>query len=135
MDGALKRLLKHSDLAAAFAKNAPARDFFETLTGGNRYAILYSVQTAKKPETRAERNVERLYDLARQTTLGYEGYARRLAKRYRRCTGGEFGAGVWYAGACKSFANASNNRCPNQSGLSSAPVLEVTSPNTRAVKN
>jgi DnaJ like chaperone protein len=33
----------------------------------------------------AERNVERLYDLARQTTLGFEGYAKRLAKRYRRC--------------------------------------------------
>lgn len=31
------------------------------------------------------RNVQRLYDLARQTTLGYEGYARRLAKRYRGC--------------------------------------------------
>ena len=33
----------------------------------------------------SERSVERLYDLARQTTLGYEGYAKRLAKRYRRC--------------------------------------------------
>jgi DnaJ like chaperone protein len=36
-------------------------------------------------DTGSERNVERLYDLARQTTLGYEGYAKRLAKRYRRC--------------------------------------------------
>jgi DnaJ like chaperone protein len=33
----------------------------------------------------SERNVERLYNLARQTTLGYESYARRLAKRYRKC--------------------------------------------------
>ena len=33
----------------------------------------------------SERNVQRLYDLARQTTLGYESYARRLAKRYRKC--------------------------------------------------
>jgi DnaJ like chaperone protein len=33
----------------------------------------------------SERNVQRLYELARQTTLGYEGYARRLAKRYRKC--------------------------------------------------
>lgn len=33
----------------------------------------------------SERNVERLYDLASQTTLGFEGYAKRLAKRYRRC--------------------------------------------------
>jgi DnaJ like chaperone protein len=37
------------------------------------------------PEEGSERNVERLYDLARQTTLGYESYARRLAKRYRNC--------------------------------------------------
>jgi DnaJ like chaperone protein len=36
-------------------------------------------------DLRSERNVERLYDLARQTTLGFESYARRLAKRYRRC--------------------------------------------------
>src|SRR4051812_4941640 len=43
------------DLAAAFARNARARVFFETLDGANRYAILYRVQTAKKPETRAER--------------------------------------------------------------------------------
>lgn len=31
------------------------------------------------------RNVRRLYELARQTTRGYESYARRLAKRYRAC--------------------------------------------------
>jgi DnaJ like chaperone protein len=37
------------------------------------------------PDPAAERNIERLYELARQTTLGFEGYARRLAKRYRNC--------------------------------------------------
>ena len=37
------------------------------------------------PEEGSQRNVQRLYDLARQTTHGYESYARRLAKRYRRC--------------------------------------------------
>jgi DnaJ like chaperone protein len=37
------------------------------------------------PEPGGERNIERLYDLARQTTLGFESYARRLAKRYRGC--------------------------------------------------
>jgi DnaJ like chaperone protein len=31
------------------------------------------------------RNVQMLYDLARQTTRGYESYARRLAKRYKAC--------------------------------------------------
>jgi DnaJ like chaperone protein len=30
-------------------------------------------------------NIRRLYDLARQTTHGFESYARRLAKRYRSC--------------------------------------------------
>jgi DnaJ like chaperone protein len=30
-------------------------------------------------------NVRRLYQLARQTTRGFESYARRLAKRYRTC--------------------------------------------------
>jgi uncharacterized protein YdeI (YjbR/CyaY-like superfamily) len=44
-----------ADLVAAFARNARARAFFETLDGANRYAILYRVQTAKKPETRTER--------------------------------------------------------------------------------
>ena len=33
----------------------------------------------------AERNVRRLYELAGQTTHGFESYARRLAKRYRNC--------------------------------------------------
>jgi DnaJ like chaperone protein len=33
----------------------------------------------------AERNVRRLYDLAGQTTHGFESYAKRLAKRYRNC--------------------------------------------------
>lgn len=38
-----------------------------------------------QPDEASERNVHRLYALARQTTLGFEGYARRLAKRYRGC--------------------------------------------------
>jgi DnaJ like chaperone protein len=37
------------------------------------------------PEPGGERNIERLYELARQTTHGFESYARRLAKRYRGC--------------------------------------------------
>src|ERR1700749_994990 len=38
-----------------------------------------------QPEPGGERNLHRLYDLARQTTHGFESYARRLAKRYRAC--------------------------------------------------
>jgi len=37
------------------------------------------------PDARSEQNVRRLYELARQTTHGFEAYARRLAFRYRGC--------------------------------------------------
>lgn len=43
------------DLRAALDADPEARAFFDTLTGANRYAILYRVQTARKPETRAAR--------------------------------------------------------------------------------
>jgi uncharacterized protein YdeI (YjbR/CyaY-like superfamily) len=57
------------DLVAAFARNARARAFFETLDGTNRYAILYRVQTAKKPETRAERITRFVALCARHETI------------------------------------------------------------------
>lgn len=58
-----------ADLASAFARNARARAFFETMDAANRYAILYRVQTAKKPETRAER-IERFVTMcARHETI------------------------------------------------------------------
>ncbi|CAN7578130.1 TerB family tellurite resistance protein [Phenylobacterium sp. LjRoot225] len=38
-----------------------------------------------QPEEGSLGNVRRLYQLARQTTRGFESYARRLAKRYRHC--------------------------------------------------
>jgi uncharacterized protein YdeI (YjbR/CyaY-like superfamily) len=44
-----------ADLAAALARNPLARAFFDTLDRANRYAILWRVQNAKKPETRARR--------------------------------------------------------------------------------
>ncbi|MEU5214976.1 YdeI/OmpD-associated family protein [Streptomyces sp. NPDC020807] len=43
------------DLAAALSGVPAAAAFFETLDGPNRYAILYRVQDAKRPETRARR--------------------------------------------------------------------------------
>jgi uncharacterized protein YdeI (YjbR/CyaY-like superfamily) len=43
------------ELAAALAKNKPARTFFETLDKTNRYSVCWRVQTAKKPETKAKR--------------------------------------------------------------------------------
>ncbi|MFF2845999.1 YdeI family protein [Streptomyces sp. NPDC058001] len=43
------------DLAAALQDNPAAATFFETLDRQNRYAILYRIQDAKRPETRARR--------------------------------------------------------------------------------
>lgn len=43
------------DLQRELNKNREARKFFETLSSVNRYAILYRIQDAKKPETRKRR--------------------------------------------------------------------------------
>ena len=43
------------DLQAALDKSPKAAEFFATLTGSARYAILYRLQDAKKPETRQRR--------------------------------------------------------------------------------
>ena len=58
-----------ADLAAALARNARARVFFEALDGANRYAILYRVQTAKQPATRADRIARFVAMCARGETL------------------------------------------------------------------
>ena len=46
------------DLRQALDENPAAREFFETLKGANRFAILYRLQSAKKPETRQKRLAE-----------------------------------------------------------------------------
>jgi uncharacterized protein YdeI (YjbR/CyaY-like superfamily) len=43
------------DLQREFEKNPAAAAFFATLDSANRYAVLYRIQEAKKPETRARR--------------------------------------------------------------------------------
>jgi uncharacterized protein YdeI (YjbR/CyaY-like superfamily) len=43
------------DLQAALDVSPEAAAFFATLKGANRYAILYRISTAKRPETRARR--------------------------------------------------------------------------------
>ena len=57
------------DLAEALARDAGARAFFEKLDGANRYAILYRLQTAKLPETRARRLLTFVEMCARHETL------------------------------------------------------------------
>jgi uncharacterized protein YdeI (YjbR/CyaY-like superfamily) len=56
------------DLQAALAEHPEAQAFFETLKGTNRYAILYRIQTAVKPETRARRIAEFVAMLQRRET-------------------------------------------------------------------
>jgi DnaJ like chaperone protein len=53
---------------------------------GDAHAYEYEAFAAVfQPEDGSRGNVRRLYQLARQTTRGFESYARRLAKRYRHC--------------------------------------------------
>jgi uncharacterized protein YdeI (YjbR/CyaY-like superfamily) len=57
------------DLQAALDANPRAAAFFATLRGANRYAVLYRVQDAKRPETRARRIDRFVAMLARGETL------------------------------------------------------------------
>jgi|SRR6478609_7470052 len=50
------------DLRAELDRNEAAREFFATLDSANRYAILYRLQEAKKPETR-ERRLRKFVDM------------------------------------------------------------------------
>jgi uncharacterized protein YdeI (YjbR/CyaY-like superfamily) len=43
------------DFQAELDRNPRAKAFFATLTGSNRYAFLYRIQDAKRPQTRARR--------------------------------------------------------------------------------
>jgi uncharacterized protein YdeI (YjbR/CyaY-like superfamily) len=58
-----------ADLQAALDAHPAAKAFFATLKGANRYAILYRIQTAVKPETRARRIAEFVAMLQRRETL------------------------------------------------------------------
>lgn len=57
------------DLQAALDANPEAKTFFATLNSRNRYAILFRIQNAKKPETRARKIEEFVGMLSRGETL------------------------------------------------------------------
>ena len=57
------------DLAAAFAASPTAAAFFATLTGANRYAILYRIGAVKKAETRARKIAHYIDMLERGETI------------------------------------------------------------------
>lgn len=56
------------DLQAALDAEPRARAFFATINATNRYAVLWRVQTAVKPETRARRIAQLVAMLARGET-------------------------------------------------------------------
>jgi len=53
------------DFQSELDKNQKAKVFFSTLNSINRYAILYRIQTAVKPETRAARIEKFIYMLSK----------------------------------------------------------------------
>ena len=57
------------DLVAALDANPPAKAFFAAINASNRYAVLWRVQTAVKPETRAKRIAQLVEMLARGETV------------------------------------------------------------------
>ncbi len=61
------------DLAQELSRNRSASEFFETLSSQNRYAILFRLQTAKRPETRAKRLAQFVQMLTEQRTIHPQG--------------------------------------------------------------
>jgi len=57
------------DLQAAFDASPKAAAFFATLDSTNRYAVLFRLQTAKRPETRERRLRQFVEMLARGEKL------------------------------------------------------------------
>jgi len=57
------------DLERALADNDAAREFFATLSGVNRYAILYRIGNVKRPETRAKKIAQYVAMLAERKTI------------------------------------------------------------------
>ena len=57
------------DFAQALAANQAAAAFFETISGQNRYAILYRISSVKRPETRAKKVAQFVEMLAEHKTL------------------------------------------------------------------
>ena len=58
-----------ADLRAALDQNPSAAEFFATLTGANRYAVLYRIGAVKRPETRARKIAEFVAMLERRETV------------------------------------------------------------------
>jgi len=69
------------DFQVAIAANPKAREFFESLDGANRYALLFRIQTVKKPETRARKIEKFIQMLNRNETIHEPRKPRRMPKQ------------------------------------------------------
>lgn len=58
-----------SDFQVALDANPEAREFFDALDRANRYAILFRIQTVKRPETRARKIQEFIQMLKRRERI------------------------------------------------------------------
>jgi uncharacterized protein YdeI (YjbR/CyaY-like superfamily) len=58
-----------TDLAEALAAEPRAAEFFATLSSQNRFAVLFRIHNAKRPETRARRIADFVAMLARHETV------------------------------------------------------------------
>ncbi len=58
-----------ADLAAALSADPAAEAMFDVLTARNRYAVLYRIESAKRPDTRARRIEQFVAMLARGETV------------------------------------------------------------------
>lgn len=65
------------DFQAALNASPQAREFFHSLDGANRYAVLFRIQTVKKAETRARKIREFIEMLERNETIHQPRTARR----------------------------------------------------------
>ena len=63
------RAVVSPDLAMALDANPRAKAFFESLDGANRYAVLFRIQTVKKPKTRAKKIRQFVEMLARHEKI------------------------------------------------------------------
>jgi uncharacterized protein YdeI (YjbR/CyaY-like superfamily) len=67
--GSPSALKADPEFQKALNKNSRAKKFFKTISAANRYAILWRIQTAKRPETRERRIREYIEMLEKGETL------------------------------------------------------------------
>jgi uncharacterized protein YdeI (YjbR/CyaY-like superfamily) len=69
-----------ADFQAALDAHPRAREFFQSLDGANRYAVLFRIQTVKKAETRARKIREFVQMLERNERIHEPRSVRRTSK-------------------------------------------------------